>query len=576
MSILLQTFLTTKTSRQQKLFWFTLSLTFAAIYGLLTLQQAFKSEYLINDDARQHIFWMERFLDSQLFPQDLIADYFQSISPPGYAAFYQIFAAVGIHPLFLAKVIPVILGIVATAFFFGACLEMLAVPSAAFLGTLLLNQSLWMQEDLVSATSRAFLYPLFAAFIYYLLRRSLFPCLISIIVLGLVYPTFILICAGILILKLFDFSQGLPRLIKNRQDYIFCGAALGVCVAIILPLVLEKSTFGPFITVAEARQLPEFLPGGRVKFFDDHNPGRFWLSGSRSGWRLSFNPPIVILGLLLPLLGRFPQHFRLVKQLKDSIAVLWQLAAISVLLFFAAHALLFKLYLPSRYTVHSLRIVLALATGIALVIILDAIYQALRQHGFVAITIIGLILGLVVFYPNLFWKNHFPKQAYIEGEVPELYQFFQQQPKDTLIASFADEVNQLPSFAKRSILVGSEYALPYHVGYSRQFRQRTDDLISAQYSSDLIAVQKLVTTYGVDFFLLEAGTFTPEYIQNNRLLKQYANSKLSDDLLVKATTEAVKQLQQGSVPALAKVVASCTVAKIKDFTVLDAKCVTKS
>lgn len=62
-------------------FWFSLSLTFSAIYSILGLREAFSSEYVVQDDARQHVFWMLRFLDPELFPQDLIANYFQSVAP---------------------------------------------------------------------------------------------------------------------------------------------------------------------------------------------------------------------------------------------------------------------------------------------------------------------------------------------------------------------------------------------------------------------------------------------------------------------------------------------------------------
>jgi len=73
----LQRFLTApidKKSRSRVIFWFSLSLTFAAIYGILGLQEAFSSEYVVQDDARQHVFWMQRFFDPGLFPKDLIAD----------------------------------------------------------------------------------------------------------------------------------------------------------------------------------------------------------------------------------------------------------------------------------------------------------------------------------------------------------------------------------------------------------------------------------------------------------------------------------------------------------------------
>ncbi len=56
------------------IFWLSLSLTFSGIYSYLALREGFSNPYIVQDDARQHVFWMERFLDSELFPNDLIAD----------------------------------------------------------------------------------------------------------------------------------------------------------------------------------------------------------------------------------------------------------------------------------------------------------------------------------------------------------------------------------------------------------------------------------------------------------------------------------------------------------------------
>ena len=50
----------TKISKNQLIFWFSLSMTVSATYAILGLQQAFAGEYIVQDDARQHVFWMLR------------------------------------------------------------------------------------------------------------------------------------------------------------------------------------------------------------------------------------------------------------------------------------------------------------------------------------------------------------------------------------------------------------------------------------------------------------------------------------------------------------------------------------
>jgi hypothetical protein len=329
----------------------------------------------------------------------------------------------------------------------------------------------------------------------------------------------------------------------------------------MLLFALKSSGFSPTITAAEAKRLPEFLPGGRSAFFS-HDPWRYWLSGGRSGFLPSIQPSTLAVGFLLPVLLRFGSRFPLTQQVTSKIVILLQIVVASGVMFLAAHALLFKLHLPGRYSGYSLRIVLALAASITLIVLWDALWQVYRQR-VLALAAVALLGAILLLYPS-FDKN-FPNTKYKVGSFPTLYQFFQRQPKDSLIASLSEEANNLPTFAQRSILAGREYAIPYHLGYYRQFRQRTIQLINAQYSSDLAEAQVLIQKYGVDFWLLDKAAFTPEYLANNTWYRQYQP----------ATAEAIAQLKQEKTPALSKVMGSCAVFDRDGFVVLNAKCITK-
>ncbi|MDJ0737327.1 MAG: hypothetical protein QNJ47_25235 [Nostocaceae cyanobacterium] len=575
--------LNAKTSRSQRIFWFSLSMTFAVIYIILAWQQAFGSEYVIQDDARQHVFWMRRFLDANLFPNDLIADYFQSVSPVGYSTLYHAIVSLGVNPIFFNKLLPAILAIISTAYCFGISMRIFPLPITGFMATLIFNQTLWMKDDLSSGTPRAFAYPLMVAFLYYLLRKSLLPCLLTILLSGVFYPSCVLIYMGILILRLGDWQNGKFRLSQQRHQYLFSGIGLIVAFIVILPYVLKSSEFGPVITLAQAKQLPELLPSGRSAFFDHNHPLFYFFGGSRSGMfsRGVLTPVTLCAGMLLPLLVRYRAKFPLIQHLTTEILVLSQMLVTSIVLFIISHILLFKLYLPSRYTAYSFRIILAISAAIVLTTILDSVLSSASvptqintyaRHLFAIIFTVFLTIALIFHYP-CFIKN-FPKSAYKTGNYPKLYEFFQQQPKDTLIASLAEEINNLPTFSQRSILAGREYAIPWHSGYYSKFRQRTTDLIQAYYSPNLADVKNLIQKYKVDFWLLESGSFTPEYIKKNQWLKQYINSDINQDELVQLTTDIFQRLQQGNVPALSKIASTCTVAKIQNFVVVDANCIT--
>jgi len=73
-------------------------------------------------------------------------------------------------------------------------------------------------------------------------------------------------------------------------------------------------------------------------------------------------------------------------------------------MFFAAHALLFKLHLPNRYSEHSLRIVLAIAAA-TLIVICNALWHACKQRlppqgrQLLALASVALI-GALILYPS--------------------------------------------------------------------------------------------------------------------------------------------------------------------------------
>lgn len=569
----LHKFLTTtvdRTSRSHTIFWLILSLTFATIYAILGIKQAFSGEYMVQDDARQHVFWMMRFVDPELFPNDFIANYFQSIAPAGYSTLYKLAAIIGIHPLFFHKILPLFLGLISTYYCFGFCLEILPVPMTGFMTSLLLNQHMWMTDDLASTTPRAFIYPIFLAFLYYLSRRSLLPCLGAIALIGLCYPPYALVAAGILVLRLLGWENGRLCWSRDRTNYLFCSTGLGVIFAVMLPYALDKSEFGPTYTAAEAKKMPEFAEDGRNAFFRP-NFKDYWLTGRGSGIfpKSLFTPVTHCVALLFPLLLFWRSAFPLANQIQSKIWLLLQLMLSSLAMFFAAHATIFKLYQPGRYTAYSLRFVIVLISAIGLTLIIDGVGHWASQtetkfklKNLVALITTATIAVAVILYPC--FVEDFPSVGYVEGKMPELYKFFQQQPKNILIASIAGEADNLPTFSQRSVLVAKEYAVPYQKGYFSRYLQRINDLIRAQYTPDRAILQNFINKYGIDFWMLDRNALTLQYVEDYGWIDDFD-----------ATPEAMLALKQGKIPALVPAITSCAVFQNEIVVVLDASCIVK-
>ena len=492
--------------------------------------------------------------------------YFQSVAPIGYKTVYRLGTEIGINPFVLNKFLPSILGLIATCYCFLLTKKIFPIPSGCFITTLLLSQILWMKDDIISGTPRAFIYPIFLAFLYYLTKRSLLPCAITIALLGIFYPQYVFIAAGMLLIQLVKWRGVIPYLSNNSDDYFFCFVGLGVAFTVMLPYAIHVSEYAPTITRAQALQLPEFQPGGRSKFFKSS----FWgyiFDGGRSGLlpRSLYTPVTVIFGFFLPLIMRFPQKFPLVKQVTKQVYILPQLIVVSVVMFLIAHATLFELHLPGRYTGHTFRIIIAIAAGIVLTTILQSLQQTLASSYFRKkvsnLILMGVLTTAIIAYPS--FVDSFPSTKYKEGQAESLYRFLQEQPKDTLVASLTGEADNIPTFTQRSIFVSREYAIPYHMGYYGPYRQRVKDLIKAQYTDNSEVLKSFIRRYDITHWLIEKSTFTPDYIGENRWILQHEPE----------AQKMLESLESGTIPALIAYQNSCKVFHDHKYEVLSTECI---
>lgn len=571
----LERFLTEKLSENKRqnriylLFWLILSLCFAAVYIGLGIRQGFSSEYVIGDDAREYLSWMYRYLNPNLFPNDLIADYFQSVTPIGYGGIYRLMMSLGVDAIVLSKILPIVLGLTTTAYGFAVCMQILPVPIAGFLATLILNQSLGLHDDLFSGCPRDFTYPLFLAFLYYLMRGSAPGVIVAFIIQALIYPLIAFIELVILFLRLWDWQNMRFRFSQQRQSYILFGFALAAALITITPYALQSSQFGPTITDAMAFTMPDYFRGGRVSYYND-NIVSFWLDGRDSGLFALLNPVQLLIGLFLPVILVYQQKFSTKLKITNQVKVLLQVVLASTAMFFIAHALSFKLHFPSRYTHHTFKIVLAIGAGVVLSVLLETAFDWVRQTQSsksikqILIYFVTAIVGAaLVLYPTTL--KTFPKTLYVVGSAPALYEFLQKQPTNSLVASLAEEADNIPHAAKQSILVGKEYALPFHTKYYAQFSQRMTDLINAQYSQDISQVVNFIDKYRVKYWLLERNAFEPDYISKNTWIQQYQPAaKIADSKLL-----------QGSNFVLPGLIKSCGVVETGDLFLLEAECIKK-
>ena len=564
--------------------WLVLSLVFAALYAGLALQEAFSNEYVIQDDARVYLIWMQRFLDPQLFPRDLMADYFQSVTPWGLGALYRVMA-MGISPLVFSKLLPLILSLLVGWYGYRLTVQLFPIPIAGFFSSVILLQSCWQRDDIASASPRSFWELLLTAFLYYLARRAWVSLAITVLIMSLFCPlSAVLITLFISLRYLWTIGSAIrtnPARILKRFSLRSWAATnlfpkplrpeLGILVlaiAALLPYVLSQSAFAPTVTAAQARIMPEFLPGGRLPFFFPSFFG-FWLDGTDSGIQITSNPPIITIGLLLPWLLKFRPQIPLLKEVRSEWKLLPQLALTGVVGFFIAHLMFAKLHFPSRYTTHSWRVAMAVSAGIVLAIGLNSLLNWARQaRSSVRLLLVRGVVGVCVvaaaLYPHLVWKD-FPNTGYVMGGNPALYQFLQASPKSSLTAYLGLDGSNLPMFGQRSTLTAQEYAVPFHLGYYRQIRQRMLELLEAQYSPDLVLAKRLIERYHVDYWLVDQAAFKPDYLRSYRWFR----------LFEPETGRAIAHINAGKLGAIAQIMPRCRLTTAGGVTILDGQCILK-
>lgn len=564
-----------------------LSLAVAIGCALPALFQAFSGPYVVQDDARQHVFWMQRWLHPDRFPNDLMADYFQSVAPWGYQGLYRLGSILGLDPMVFNKLLPIGLGTLTTFLCFQVVWHLLPVPLAAFSACVFLNQNLWIADDLVSGVPVAFIYPLFFLFLKGWLTRSPWQLFSAIGLLAGFYPHGVLLGSSLIGLDLIGqiwlIAQRSPFQVQSLLKTLWSQRRLELSLLIfsglvLLPFLGKSSQYGPVLTAAEAKTF-------WAQFFQVEPAWAYWFKHRRTGlipidwWEIDFAFPQIILTALFPILWWQRDRFPLAQATRSSLVFVPQLLIVSGAWFTVAHLLLFRLHLPNRYSEHSLRIVVAILGAIALSWLVQKAWQWARSRPPTgrlstptAKGLVLLITGLLLIYPFTF--PGFPATQYEIGNHPQLYEFFQQQPVTIRIASTTRETDNLPSFAQRSIVVGPGFTMRYHRRYATELLRRATDLMVGQYTPNPDRLREILNRYQVDFWLLDRADFDPNQLQKMGWVRWFRASP--QEPLAIAHRQAIEQLRRGEVPVMQALLDRCQQFTDQSLVVLNGNCLRSS
>ena len=337
----------------------------AALASLLVYalahQAAFMSPLVINDDLRQQLFWMQRWLDPALYPPDLLNAYSRAYVPWGVQLLYWLgsFAA---NPLEFSKV-------VTGALFVGQCLLLMG------LGRLLGGRPLawgalcagWLLpfflDNISGGLSRAFASPLLAAMALAWLTRNTRLLGATLLAQALFIPYIFLPCAlAVTSERAYGFLRGRPGLWLNTRIQ---GLFFAACALLVLAFSAWYSFlgFGPLVSLAETAGRPEFGPQGRLELAPLPNPFLdfvyFPFEGVGLFKELGLAAGIASLALLAVPVARGARRVSWV-QLRSAVSPLGWLAGAFVVFYLAARILAFTLFVPDRYVQYPVNLLYAL------------------------------------------------------------------------------------------------------------------------------------------------------------------------------------------------------------------------
>ena len=287
-------------------------------------------------DSMIHEFWMRRFRDDGLFGDPLTESLLDTgYSPPAFRALYWLASRV-IDPVTFGELLPLVLQPLAVWLVFRIVRSQVSSRPAAWIaGALFLVP--WEVHRFSGGHPRAFAQPIVLLTVLLLLsRRNLAAALVPPVGL-LLYPPAGVVALGVVLLS--TLAHGRPAFVDLERARWAVLSVLGVAAAYALTRLTTGSQDA--ITEAEARLYPGFGPDGQIHFFASSTLE--YLRQAYSGFFLQESGSIVAVAALLLLLVR-PSNGRLLRW------EVWSMPVAALALFLVAHGVLFRLYLPHRYT----------------------------------------------------------------------------------------------------------------------------------------------------------------------------------------------------------------------------------
>lgn len=469
--------------------------------------QALTSYWVINDDVRQQIFWMEQWRTAQLFPGDLLADYARSYVPWGVKSIYRL-ASPAVDPITFSKWLPGLLFV-----FLGWCLFRIGARLGSRGLAWFTVGVYWLMpfflDNLSGGLARAFAAPLLAFFCLCWLAASPWGLGLALLLQALFIPYIFLIGAAATVLAwLAGRSRRWPGVSWLNWGHLLI-VALGGGLVLLMNHQFNALGFGPLVSAGDMALHPEFTARGRFAIFPV--PSIFWELVSPWEFIAPFPEGGIIVGALgcAILFGVAAWGARRLdwQDLKSRLQPFRYLLLASLLLYLLARVFLLKFFVPDRYLMYTLNLCYLLGLALCLEAAAGKVSRP-RGRAAAAVALVAILAGLRLQGVGL--------QDY--SAYRPLYQALAQTPSAARIAGHPNLMDNVITFAKRPAHATFELAHPWSQGYWQRLRPRLEDFFIAYYADDPQVVRDFCRKYGVSFLVVDDRHFSPEFLAGGRFL----------------------------------------------------------
>lgn len=524
----------------QPIHWLTVAGASLLVY-VLAHWPALTNPYVINDDVRQQVFWMQRWIDPEIYRDDLLCRYAESYVPWGVQAVYYAASRL-VNPVQFTKVVSGILFVLTSVLLYGLGVRLgneraaFAVVCASFFFTTFMRK-------ISGGIAQSFAFPLLLAYLFFLSRGRLLGCALTILVQSLFNPYIFLLSLVTHMIYLaqahvwplaagFVARKAPPhgnRAVDgaSRAPLVSSGAwkeaappGLGRLVVSCLPILagilimalkyvfLKSPEFGDLVTRAAMEGHVEYTSAGRYSFI----PQTSFLYEVAWPWLQVFSPEgsaqvaawIALVAAAVLVTVAFS---RTDKELDLSAFIPFgYLLAASVMLYVVSSWVYLKLFIPARYLEFSLTIFYCMVLAAAVAIVFDSV-RACRK-AFPGLVLIFVILGAVRIYHIGIFDYSSEKS---------LYRFLHSLPKTTMLAGHPNVMDNCLTFSKRKAFITYELSHTWMSEYWRTVKQRTFDFFDAYYSESPEVVRQFAGKYGVDYLVVRERDFTPSFLQSDSI-----------------------------------------------------------